>query len=239
MYEVASPDRVRDSLTRFLWVQLRPELSERATSTRLPSLWIHIWDENNFKFWADSRQLQKMLRGRFWHYLRITIHDIEMLRGSWLLSPVSPWPDLAWADPGVRARSAESQSLLGVILGQAEPCQSDPGPGLHRSCELWTVTGFREPWVFFTGKQQSILAVITLIHNNVKCSWKLYQYGRSALLLWHQNKVKKGYLDVNLKTRGCCDLVTCQSWRFACNSISLSSRCQNPRIIIQNLAFFS
>ena len=110
MYEVASPDRVRDSLTRFLRVQLRPELSERATATRLPSLRIHIGEENNFKFWADSRQLQKMLRAVnfdiFWWSRFMTLRCWEALdsRLSCLLGPT--WPGLRPRSHGAGARSA-------------------------------------------------------------------------------------------------------------------------------------
>ena len=101
------------------------------------------------------------------------------------------------SDPGVMASPVSSESL--------PSCHPWPGRAVsvsagspdytgHVNCEQSQAS--REPWVFFTGKQQSIWAVITLIHNlRVKCSWKLYQYGRSggrnALLLWHQNKVKK------------------------------------------------
>ena len=176
--------------------EFRPELSERATSTRLPSLWMHIWVENNFKFWADSRQLPKMLRGKFWHFWWsrfMTLRCWEAL-DSLCLSLARPG---LGSDPGVMASPVSSESL--------PSCHPWPGRAVsvsagspdytgHVNCEQSQAS--REPWVFFTGKQQSIWAVITLIHNlRVKCSWKLYQYGRfggrNALLLWHQNKVKK------------------------------------------------
>ena len=54
MYEVASPDRVRDSLTRFLRVQLRPELSERATATRLR---LHYEFTSEMKIILNSEQI--------------------------------------------------------------------------------------------------------------------------------------------------------------------------------------
>lgn len=142
MYEVASPDRVRDSLTRLLRVQPRPELSERATSTRLPSLWMHIWVENNFKFWADSRQLPKMLRGKFWHFWWsrfMTLRCWEAL--DCCLSVSLARPGLAGRPRSLtRPRSAElSPSLVSSLASQSRVSRTR-GPVLHRSCELWTVT---------------------------------------------------------------------------------------------------
>ena len=173
----------------------------------------------------------------------ITIHDIEMLRGSWLPPLLGPtWPGLRPRSQGARSARLRVPSFVSSLARQSRVslCR-EPGCTGHVNCEqsqasenhecslqvnnnrfgpssLWSTISSSVPENY---TNMGDPAAVTLFYYDIKIKWKR--------LSWRESKNAADVVT----------LVTCQSWRFACNSISLSSRCQNPRIIIQNLAFFS